>query len=243
MDHTTIDNDNLVERYLLGRLTIADRRRFEAHFVDCPRCLEQLEWAEDLHGALRTAAAEDAGTVLTGGILAFLARRGRGTRALLGLAALAVPVALTLALLLPQVRVLEQRAAQAEQAAAGVQDRRPEVNVATVLLGAVVRDGGSDREAASLEVRERQRVVLEIDSAAAFEGYRVRLLDSGGEQIWQDRLRPNPWALLEITFPAGFLEPGDYRLQLTGLEAGGRTVDLGSFALRAVAEKNAATVR
>ena len=233
MDHTIIDNDNLVERYLLGRLTVADRQRFEAHFVDCPRCLEQLEWTEDLHGALRAAAAEDAGTVVTGGILAFLARRGRVARAFLALAALAVPAALALAFLLPRVQDLEQRAARAEQAVIEAQAHlAPDINVATVLLGAVVRDAGLELEAATLDVSKRQRVILEVDPETAFESYRADLFDGAGERIWQDRLRPNPWALLEITFPAGFLEAGDYRLELAGLDAGGRAVEQGSFALR-----------
>ncbi len=280
MNHTTIDDESLVERYLLGRLTVAEKQRFEAHFVDCPRCLEQLEWTEDLRGALRAAAAEDAaGTVVTGGILAFLARRGRAARALLAFAVLVAPVAL--AFFLPRVQSLEQRAASAEQAVTVAQDRlarqtksrqaaaegapddlrrrlaeleqqaaeerrrreqteqrlaelrRPEVNVAAILLGVVVRGGDPGRPATPLKVSERQRVVLEVDAEAAFESYRASLFDATGIGIWQDHLRPNPWALLEITFPAGFLEPGDHRLELAGLDAGGRATELGSFLLRA----------
>ncbi len=230
MDHATIDNESLVERYLQGRLTVAEWRRFEAHFVDCPRCLEQLEWTEDLRGALRTAAAEDAThTLLAGGILGFLARRGRMVRAVLGLGAALAPLALALAVLLPRIQGLERRAVRAEQAAAA----GPEVNVTTVLLGVVVRGGDAAGEAVPLKLSERQRVILEVDAAAAFESYRATLFDSAGEEIWQDRLRPSPWALLEITFPAGFFQPGDHRLELAGLEAGGRMTALGSFRLRA----------
>ena len=50
MDHTHTDEHQLADRYLMGRLDDAERRRFEEHFVDCPACLERLETIEGLRG-------------------------------------------------------------------------------------------------------------------------------------------------------------------------------------------------
>ncbi len=233
MDHTTIEDQNLVERYVLGRLTLAERERFEAHFLDCPSCLSQLEWTEDMHGALRTAAAEDAArTLAAGGVLAFLARRSRGARVALGLAVLAVPLAVSLAFFLPRVHDLERRMERAERTAAVAQGE-PQVDVASVLLGVLTRGGELTGEVTLLKISEPQRVMLEVDAKAAFASYRATLVDAAGEQIWQSSLRPNPWAVLEVTFPAGFFQPGDYRLDFAGSGDDGQAVDLGSFPLRA----------
>ncbi len=221
MDHAKIEAEDFVERYVLGRLTAAERERFEAHYVDCPRCLDQLEWTQDLHGALKTAAADSAvRTLLVGGVFSFLARRSRGVQVLSALAAMALPAILVLALLLPRLGELSEL-------------RRPQVNTASVLLGVLVRSGEPAAEVTLLRLSERQRVLLEVDGDAAFESYRATLFDAAGEPTWQDRLRPNPWAVLEVTFPAGFFRPGDYRLDFAGLTEDGRPVELGSFRLRA----------
>jgi hypothetical protein len=44
----------------MGKLSSEECARFEEHFVDCPRCLEQLETTEDFSRALKTVAAEGA---------------------------------------------------------------------------------------------------------------------------------------------------------------------------------------
>jgi hypothetical protein len=43
MDHPNLDREPIAESYVLGRLGEEERIAFEAHFVDCPRCLEALE--------------------------------------------------------------------------------------------------------------------------------------------------------------------------------------------------------
>ena len=53
MDHARIDETQLADRYLMGKLDDAERRSFEEHFVDCPVCLEKLETVEGLRGALK----------------------------------------------------------------------------------------------------------------------------------------------------------------------------------------------
>ena len=60
MDHQYIEEHNITDRYLLGRLRAEERSRFEEHFVDCHVCLERLETTENFRGALKTVAAEDA---------------------------------------------------------------------------------------------------------------------------------------------------------------------------------------
>ncbi len=59
MDHTYVEENDLVESYLAGRLSERDRDAFEAHYFDCETCLERLETANDFREGMRQVAAED----------------------------------------------------------------------------------------------------------------------------------------------------------------------------------------
>jgi hypothetical protein len=78
MDHTYIESNGLVERYHQGLLPPDEEARFEEHFVECPACMEQLELARGFQKGLKTLVAEDAAcVVVSAGLFAWLARRGR----------------------------------------------------------------------------------------------------------------------------------------------------------------------
>ncbi|HEY7213020.1 MAG TPA: zf-HC2 domain-containing protein [Thermoanaerobaculia bacterium] len=94
MDHTYIEENDLVERYHRGLLPPEEEARFEEHFVTCPECMEQLELARGFQRGLQAAAAEDAAkAVVQAGVFAWLARRGRLAQWGLALAVLAVVAA------------------------------------------------------------------------------------------------------------------------------------------------------
>jgi hypothetical protein len=91
IDHTEIEESGLVERYHQGLLPPEEEARFEAHFVTCSECMEQLELARGFQRGLKTAAAEDAArAVVRAGLFAWLARRGRLAQWGLALAVLLV---------------------------------------------------------------------------------------------------------------------------------------------------------
>jgi len=95
MDHTYIESNGLVERYHQGLLPPDEEARFEEHFVECPACMEQLELARGFQKGLKSLVAEDAArAVVSAGLFAWLARRGRLAQwgaALAVLAAAALP--------------------------------------------------------------------------------------------------------------------------------------------------------
>ncbi len=101
MDHNYIEEQNIPDRYLLGKLPPEERARFEDHFIDCPECLDRLETAEDFRGALRTVAAEDVTRgYARAGLLArimWIARLNRVRRAALLFGAILILAALPLA--------------------------------------------------------------------------------------------------------------------------------------------------
>jgi len=80
MDHEQIAEHNVVERYVLGRLTSEEEERFEEHLLECPECRLQIEREEDFQDSLHTVAAQEAvrATARAGviaGTIAWLGRR------------------------------------------------------------------------------------------------------------------------------------------------------------------------
>jgi hypothetical protein len=60
MDHDYITEHGVVSLYVAGKLSPDERIGFEEHFVGCQQCLDQIELTDDLRGALRQVAKEDA---------------------------------------------------------------------------------------------------------------------------------------------------------------------------------------
>jgi putative zinc finger protein len=75
MEHEQIAEQNVVERYLMGRLAPEEEELFEEHLLECADCRRQVEWEEDFQGSLHTVAAEEVSrTVVRVGLLAWIAR-------------------------------------------------------------------------------------------------------------------------------------------------------------------------
>ncbi len=191
MDHRYIEEHDLVDRYLLGHLPAEERTRFEDHFVDCPRCLDELELARDFRASLRAGVADRVARSSVGaGILAWLSGP-TGRILLVG--------GLLLVAAVPATRLIfgPDRAARVPE---------PQVNVPSYVLE-TVRSG--DKRILALPVT----LVLEPD--ASFATYRLTLRDGPDAVVWQaSGVRPDPRGSVSVTFPAGSLRPGEYELEL-----------------------------
>ena len=58
MDCALVENENLVERYLLGELSGEERVAFEEHFFECENCFEELENLRAIQTELARSAEE-----------------------------------------------------------------------------------------------------------------------------------------------------------------------------------------
>lgn len=95
MDHRRIDEQNVAELYVTGRLSPEDEETFESHLLECSECRESVGWADDLRTSIRAVAAEDAARASVQlGFLAWVSRRTRTARAGLLMAALLAVAAL-----------------------------------------------------------------------------------------------------------------------------------------------------
>ncbi|HYP27550.1 MAG TPA: zf-HC2 domain-containing protein [Blastocatellia bacterium] len=60
MDHDYIEQFDLVDQYLMGRLASEESARFEEHFVDCPQCLDRLKTTGNFIHDLKLLTAQEA---------------------------------------------------------------------------------------------------------------------------------------------------------------------------------------
>jgi hypothetical protein len=59
MEHSYVEEHNIADCYLLGKLSAEDRIRFEEHCENCVECSDQLEVIDGLRTGLRIVAGEE----------------------------------------------------------------------------------------------------------------------------------------------------------------------------------------
>ncbi len=271
MEHEQIAEHNVVERYVLGRLTSEEEERFEEHLLECPECRLQVEREEDFQDSLHTVAAEEvARATARAGVIAWLGRRS-AVRGWLLAAALLLLAALPLWLLRERSRLqgrigqlqadlarpspppapapaapvpsgdpaekqklLAEIAAQKE-ANSRLSEQlarlsRPQVNVPIFSLGFL--RGGEEGTANRVALgKEPQWIVLSVElPPETAKSYRATLATAGGRTVWEGGgLLPNADGTVTVSLYSTRLEPGSYRLRLTGVDAQGRTAPAGEI--------------
>jgi hypothetical protein len=263
LEHHQVE-DELIERYVTGRLGEAERAAFEEHLVECAACLENTAWAEDFRGALGRAAAADpslsASPAAVPGASSAPGRRPRWLPVAAALLGAALPTAAFMAggrsrrdevLRLEAESAGWQRQYEAERQRTAEDARRvaaeleaarqaasAEVNVPTAILSASRSDGlGSNRPVEiGIPAGCRFAVLLaELEPDSAYASYRGRIATSGGREVWSGAdLRPLPGSLFSILLPASLLEAGDHVLLVEGLARDGRPSVIGRYAFRVV---------
>ncbi len=245
MDHSYIEEHNLIERYALGRLSPDQQVDFEEHFATCAQCLEGVELAQDLGSALRSVAAED-------GAFASAAEgeptppspdkvrpEGSGGRVLpwpqrfQRFQPLAAAAVLILALAPSAWLASRNRGLSGDLERL----RRPRANVPAVVLDNL-RDSASATRAPVLELPAGEpwlTLALEVGADEGATAFDVVLEDAGDRRLWRgEGLAPTPWGVLSLTFPAEQVPAGSYRLRVTARDDRGREEPIGSFPFEVV---------
>jgi hypothetical protein len=244
MDHRSIEDSDLVEAYVTGRLGTTERADFEAHLVDCPDCLDRVEAAQGLAAGLRalgpppvTAPAEQ--------------RRGRWSATAGWALAASVAALLALGWGVTERSRLEQ-AVETERAARSAAEARarelaqhppePAPPVATrptspagpIPVLTLVATRGA--ELPTLEVRQDGPVVLSVEreSPPRFVRYQVQISREGGGAVLDGLFPPSSRDALVLALDGSLLPAGTYALTLVGETASGRRVQLPGHRFRVV---------
>lgn len=216
MDHVTIEEQNVAERYLMGKLSAADEARFVEHYLDCPECLEKLELSKRLHQGLREIAAEEGQrTAVRSALLAWILQRGRRVESVLVLGLLAALV-LSWAWLGPRVAQLSSE--QARLARDLTEALAPQAAVLAVSLSP--ERSGPDAEPSTRltlgPTPEWVVLALELPPSQTAASYRVRLREAAGESLWESgRLEPDAAGRVTLSVHSSWLEASRYVVELT----------------------------
>lgn len=257
MDHAHIEEHGLIDLYHRGQLPPEEEAAFEEHFVGCADCQERLQMARGFQRGLKTVVMEEVKEdIAKAGLLAWLVRRRWMAVTALVLATVlpalgylagsreAAPMnteASWRQLYDKERRSAEglrQRLEQSErqrlaQVEATPAPPSPLVNTPVFLLTAVRGEEG----ATAVDV-ESGWFSLAVDAGddPRFESYRVTITDAQGRRVFRQKgLKPNALEAVLLTFPAGFLKPGEYRLELAGVKPEGGPVELGGYSFKIVA--------
>lgn len=192
MKHDDIENEDIVRRYSIGQLPAEEAARFEAHYLECADCQQELETFQAMRHGLTVIAAESVASRR-------IAPRPASRPLHYAMAAIIAGLAVVPAWLLLndqgatpavvgnlQVLPVTQLRSTAENPQAAI---RPEPGKPFILM-------------------------IELDWPDQ-PAYDVSITDAAGNPVWQgDGLRPNYLDSLTVSIPAGFLEPGVYRAEV-----------------------------
>lgn len=235
MDHPQIDDEQVIERYLLGELDALEAERFEDHFLICSRCLDQLETDERLSDAIRALAPESrprtsawarpllaaaAVLLLLLPALFFFARRGAQLERQLGearreTAELRAGLATEQTASRDRLSALETRSSElsAELARATL----PRVSSLLLRLSPQRSAPGEETPAHRLRLGPEPAWVVLLVELGADPGERCRavLTGIGGERLWSaDDLAADSYGALAVSLYAPTLAAGEHRLRV-----------------------------
>ena len=235
MDHREIEQNDVVERYVTGRLGPDELARFEAHYLGCATCCDAVEGAELLHEGLEQMAAEETVHAVRQSLLAAVFSRMRWP--------MAAVLMLAVALLPASLVWRENRRLTGDLDTAArtlAEERQPRIN--TPILTLAGRRGDGAVRQITLR-REPEWIVLAVELPEPLaERYRVTLSAlspspdpaQGGDSdsiIWQSSgLVPSFEGVLTLSLHSPLLPSGDYQLGIIAQPSG----DARSFVLRVV---------
>ena len=223
MNPEIIEEQNVIERYVTGRLTEEEVARFEEYFLEHPECAAEVRMAQRLQRGLEAVAAQEVvkASVATSAGASWLRHRF----------ALLVPVLLLAVALLPLL--LLQRIDRLEDDLQAAQ--RPQGNTPIFELSAF---RGADLGTAPPHLltlsAEPEWIVLTLAlTNPDLPEYRVALSPQEGEPLWESEdLQADPLGRLVISLPSTLLPAGDYEIRAEGMTGDAAPVSAGRFALR-----------
>jgi hypothetical protein len=188
MDHKYIEQFDLIDRYLMGKLPEDESERFEEHFVDCPACAGRLKVMGDFLDDLRMEAAELASeTASDGAKRPFSFFTGAFSGKVLAVAVICLLLAATAGTVLMANRVwlLSRELDQAKDNSAELQRLYDE-----------------QRQTASVSANKLE----EVEQGLAGRVAELEAKLQGQEQTGGDQSPPDVWSRPRINLPVIVLE-------------------------------------
>lgn len=204
---------DLVDAYVEGSLSAADRTRFEQHFLSTTARREQLDFARALRQRIGGASRR-----VTVRPTAFYRLAAAVLFALVGLGAAWLFLSTRQTEVRPQVASRPVHARPATPPAAAVAE-----TVMTILLSPVgTRESDSARSVVIPAGTDSVQLQLPLD-ANRYRTYATELQDVEGRVLWSGEPLEASRGMVSPKLPAKIVAPGDYVVVLFGVRDGRRT--------------------
>ncbi len=226
--HSQIENEEIAERYVLGRLAPQEREAFEEHFFGCEECFQKVQDVERFRAGVRDAARRG----LCNDALEHPLKRDWAVWLRWAFAVTAcTTVALGLVIgwivggeipsLRRELRSTAAQLHQEQQARAEIEQKlasaeRPEGNIPFVLLEA---SRAAEKPESVILAGGAKRLVVWIETGPTrYQSFRMQVFAPGDRLVLSlDHLQRGGYGALAASLPADQLPIGDLRITLTGL--------------------------
>jgi hypothetical protein len=237
LDRIAAAEEDLIEDYLSGQLSAADREHFDRAYLSVPHHRIRVETIRRL-----MANAAQSAPPAPRKVLPFTARRFLGSAGMLALAAsILVAAAAALWMLSPfggrSAEVAGSGAPQPPVAAAPAAAPASAPRVVALFVSPVAVRGASDSPPATIpEGTDVVALSLESDGDARnLTPVRASIQVVGGREVWQGIASTTglgPGAIARLEVPASALAANDYVITLLGADRAGRESEWAQYFLR-----------
>ena len=218
MDRRYIDENQIIDRYLMNKLSVDDMEAFERLFLEDPELVQEIELRKRFIRGLRNTDRTRSFQINndeSSGIWRWspVIRHSFPTVAAISVAILLLVAVLQYSQITRLQNVNQKQLSQIRQMMA------PQVNTLLVPLGRT--RGSPAREEPVVRVHlasSIEQVVLTLDiEPVSFDHYQFSLERDGAGQLWSDESDSVPSA---VVLPAELLIPGNYYLHIHGVSSG-----------------------
>ncbi|HEX7181347.1 MAG TPA: hypothetical protein VF756_05850 [Thermoanaerobaculia bacterium] len=109
------------------------------------------------------------------------------------------------------------------------------INVAIAELRPI-EEGGARASSSAIDLNEEAEdlvLILGLDDPGNFANYKAEIVDAQGTQVWsREGLHPTPLGTFHLSFRRSALGPGQYRINLFGLDKTGQKTRIATYELR-----------
>ncbi len=226
MDRDYIDENQIIDRYLMNKLSDEEMETFEQLFLEDPELVQEIEFRKRFIRGIRKA--ERTGLLQSGDDESSSIWRWLPVMRPSFSAVAAVSAAIFLMVAVLQYgQIARLQSINEKQVSQIGQLLAPQANTLLVPLG---RTRGATRDKPVVRVYLSpgvEQVVLSLDIGPLnFDDYRLSLDREGAGQLWSSDSDAAPPA---VVLPAGLLVPGDYYLQIYGARSGEQYAPIAQF--------------
>ena len=227
MDRRYIEDNQIIDRYLMNRLSDEEMETFEQFYLEDPELVREIEVRKHFIRGLRQA--DRTGLLQLGdNEPSSLWRWLPVMRPPLPAVAAASAAILLIVTVLQYNQISRLQSVNAQHVSQIGQLMAPQVNTLLVPLG--LTRGAATGAGPVIRVHLApavEQVILSLDiEHLGFDNYRLSLDRKGGGQLWSSDSASAPPA---VVIPAELLVPGDYYLQIYGARSGGELAPVALF--------------